>query len=280
MPPAHFNVLRASDKQLREYGIPTRKQLGHRWYSVMRHFRRVAPPEPYLVEVPSFLVSGGASPRVCQLPSCTGNWVGHYVTGHTYKEVTVTWAEPSFTNGGCTNGEFVQWAGLGGTTSPVNLAQAGTTFNVPNFAAHEGFIETIIGGVGPMVEATQFVPSHGDSVYSSILWDSATTEYSYFMEDFTTGTVYSAHSRTDSSPDNSTAEVISERPNNPPTDLSKFQNDSFTGATSYWGTSSAGFVNNPNHYNLKMEGISGDTLATSSNLDSNSNFSNTWVACH
>jgi hypothetical protein len=131
-----------------------------------------------------------------------------------------------------------------------------------------------------MVEATQFVPSHGDSVYSSILWDSATTEYSYFMEDFTTGTVYSAHSRTDSSPDNSTAEVISERPNNPPTDLSKFQNDSFTGATSYWGTSSAGFVNNPNHYNLKMEGISGDTLATSSNLDSNSNFSNTWVACH
>lgn len=280
VPPTHFNVLKASDKQLREYGLPTRKQLGHQWYGVMKHFGHVAPATRYLVEAPHVAAA------TCQLPNCSANWSGHYVTGHTYTEVTTTWTEPSFVSAGCSGDAFAQWAGMGGTegpTVPTNLGQAGTLFNYPNFAAHQGFIETIINGSGPPVAANGFIPSADDSVYVSVLWSGSSGYYSYFMEDITTNTSYSAHSRTDGSPDNSTAEVMSERPTigSGPSQLSKFQNLSVTDAKSYWSGGSAGFVNNPHHYGTTMQGPppNSDTLATTTNLNSSSSFSSTWGNC-
>lgn len=285
VPPAHFQVLRASDKQLAVYGIPTRKQLGSKWYGVMRHVRRFNPAPKYLVEVPRAATQAPAelvsrSPHTddpCTLPGCSYNWAGDYVTGHTYNEVTVIWIEPSFIGAGCSGDEFAQWLGLGGTGSTTNLGQEGTFFNYPDFAAHQAFIETIIDNSGGPVPIKGLVVSHGNSLYGSVYWDSSSEVYDYFFS--YNGNGYSEHSRTDESPDNSTAEVISERPDNPPTELSDFQTVSVENATSAWSSGSAGFVSNPHHYGITMEDTSGIVLADTSNLDSQSNFTNTWAYC-
>jgi hypothetical protein len=40
---------------------------------------------------------------------------------------------------------------------------------------------------------------------------------------------------------------------------------------------SAGFVNNPQHISLKMYDTSGKKIASTTNLDSGSNFTDTWI---
>ncbi len=92
---------------------------------------------------------------------------------------------------------------------------------------------------------------------------------------------YTALSRNDGFPDNSTAEVISERPfvNGEPTELSDFESAYVSAASSYWNNGSAGFYGNPNRYGITMENSSGGVLATTSNLSENSNFTNTWAKC-
>jgi hypothetical protein len=278
IPSANFDILTATDAELAEYGIPTRAQLGRQWRHVMQRNLRVLPATPYLVQGPSSMQLRpiGSQSGDCELPGCTYNWVGHYVTGHTYDEVSTDWTEPSFVGAGCTGDAYAEWAGLGGTTSPVNLAQTGTFFNYPDFAAHQGFIETIIDGDGAPVAADGFIPSPGDTVYASVTWNGA-EQYTYYMQDGSN--IYSATSRDDTSPDNSTAEVMGERPlvDGSPTELSDFQSAYFSGAESYWSSGAAGFYNNPNRYGVTMEGFSGDTLATTNNLSEDSNFTNTWA---
>lgn len=279
-PPAHFNVLRASDKQLSEYGLPTRKQLGRNWRSVASRMRRFIAPSPYLVQIDH--VRG----FTCGITDSCG-WDGHYVEGHTYTQVSATWTEPHFTAAGCSGDEFMQWAGLGGIYSvPASLGQTGTAFNVPGLAAHQGFIETIIDGSdSPPVAIDGFVPAAGDTVRASVLWDSSARQYSYLLTDTTAGSSSGAIlSRTDTDPDNTTAEVISERPyvdvdTGQLSQLSDFQSVAVKDATSYWPGGSAGFVNNPHHYSIQMFDKSGNPLATTTNLDSDSDFTNTWVAC-
>jgi len=280
LPPARFNVLKASDKTLAEYGLPTRKKLGRQWYGVMRHFRHFLPAPSFLVGVP---VSADALNDTCPTGSC--NWDGHYVSGHTYDEVTGTWKEPHFVGAGCSGDAFSNWAGMGGISSKDSLGQVGTNFNAPGFAAHQGFILTIINGAAGNgdVPIQGFVPSAGDTIYASVLWNSP--HYYYLLNDQTTNTSSgSILSRTDDSPDNSTAEFISERPliNGSLSELSDFQTIAFQDATSYWSTGSAGFYNNPVHKSIQMSDLSsqgGHTLATTTNLDSDSNFTNTWKRC-
>lgn len=287
IPPSGFNVLKASDKQLAEYGLPTHKQLGLQWNSVMGNAIHSAPAPRYLVGIATSGAGADAPASGCPLDSCSSSWSGHVVEGHTYNEVSAGWQEPSFyTVSGCSGGQFSQWVGLGGfTANTTGLAQLGTAFNEPGMAAHQGWIETIIGGSGSEV-AIDVVASKGDSMWASATWDPANSWYDYYMQD--TGSdpaqYYSGHSREDDSPDNSTAEVIEERPNysftNDTPNLSPFNNFSVTGATSYWGSSSAGFVNNPDHYQIKMQDpASLDTLADPTPLNSNSNFTAEWDNC-
>lgn len=281
-PPAHFNALAAPDKQLTELGLPTRARLGRQWLHVIRHFRHFIQPPPYLVELSKHK---NAPAYDCNTGNCI--WAGHYVKGHTYNNVTGTWTEPTFKGAGCSGDEFSQWGGLGGVGSGTgSLAQTGTAFNEAGLAAHQGFIETIIGGIDPGPTAISgFLPpsagNPGDTIYVSVLWDSSLNVYSYLLDDWTTNkSSGSIFSRTDNLPDNSTAEIISERPGGSnPTELSDFQTVAVQNATSYWSSGSAGFYHNPQHYSLIMYNSSGDVLATTNNLDSNSNFTNTWKQC-
>jgi hypothetical protein len=271
VPPAHFNVLTASDKQLSEYGFPTRKELGSKWYKVMRHVRSFAAPTRYLVTDPNVSAPSANSDWA--------NWSGYNVNSHNYTQVTATWEEPSFVTNGCNGDMFVQWVGIGGINSDY-LGQDGTSFNVPGFAAHQGFIETIdgTGDPGSGMVVANITSAAGDSFYASTLWNAANSYFNYYMEDYTTGATYSAHSRTVSA-DQSTAEVISERPQvggtitNPVyAQLSDFTIVYVTDATGYWGSSAEGFYQ-LSHNSDRMLGDGSEILATTDDsLSSNSNF--------
>jgi hypothetical protein len=286
VPPRHFNPLKASDRQLREYGMPTRKQIGRRWRVLMRHYRYAKAPTPFLVENPHVRApaprpTAVRRPQACLPPSCSTNWAGYYITSPTpLGEVTATWTEPHFVAKGCSGDEFAQWVGIGGTSSPADLGQDGTLFNVPGFSAHQGFIETIDNNSGPPVAAS-IDPAAGDSFYASTLWDSASSQFSYFMMDNTTGAVYSAHSRTVTA-DQTTAEVITEAPlkDNVITQLSDFQQVPVTGATAYFAGRPFPFDNSAlTHQSLTMEDSSGIVKADPGTLFSDSHFTTTWGAC-
>jgi hypothetical protein len=102
VPPRHFNPLKASDRQLREYGMPTQKQIGRRWRVLMRHYRYAKAPTPFLVENPHVRApaprpTAVRRPQACLPPSCSTNWAGYYITSPTpLGEVTATWTEPHF----------------------------------------------------------------------------------------------------------------------------------------------------------------------------------------
>ena len=178
---------------------------------------------------------------------------------------------------------FAQWAGMGDALdSSGSLAQTGTVFNNPGFAAHQGFIQTITPDYNPgSVAVKGFVPSAGDSVQASITWSAP--HYYYNLYDLTTHYASGALiSRYDQAPDNSTAEIMSERSfiHGHVARLSDFQTVHVNGATSYWSGGSAGFVNNPHHYSVTMVNDANTrALATTSNLNSNSDFTNTWRHC-
>jgi hypothetical protein len=273
-PPAHFNVRTASDRKLAEYGLPTHKRLGRAWYGVMGRIKHFLRPSAYLLQVPAM------KNFTCSIAeSC--NWDGHYVSGHTYDGVVGTWTEPHFTAvSRCTSTAFSQWAGLGGVNFD-SLGQAGTAFNEPNLAAHQGFIETIIDGSDtPPTPVAGFVPAAGASVSVSITW--AAPNYYYLLNGPKGLTSGSIESRSDDAPDNSTAEIISERPLGPSglTELSDFGTVPVSDATSVWSGGSAGFVNNPSHNSIQMYSESGNPLASTTNLSSSSGFTNTYIACN
>jgi hypothetical protein len=279
VPPAHFNPLKEPDRVLAAYGFPTRKRLGKAWYPLMRAARIFTKPQRYLVE----------DPRV-HYNTNYYNWAGYDVNDHQYLSVETTWTEPSFDSSNCSaSTQFAEWAGIGGIKNTQDLGQEGTTFNHPNWPAHEGFIETISGGTGDPVEAQGFDPAAGDSVYALVSWDASTSEFDYYMEDETTGVSYSAHSRVVTA-NLDTAEVVSERPTvgttGPPlyepiyADLSKFDPLRVQYAKAYWSTGSSGFYGDSyNSMTMISTTTSGDTLAQPGTLGSGSGFTVTWDGC-
>ena len=274
IPPAHFSPLRASDRKLAEYGFPTRKQLGKRWYGVMRRFRSVAPATPYLAAAPRVLAGACSSPHY---PPVACAWSGELIGGsRTFSAVQAIWTEPHFLSG-CSNDAFGQWVGIGGTgQGQVNLGQEGTTFNMPGFGQHQAFIETIINNSGKPVAAS--VSAHpGKSFFASMSWNSSSKVFSYFMQN-DVGTTYNANSRTDESPNLSTAEVISERPlvNGNTAELSDYGSSlAVSGASAKWGSGSGW----PSPTHVVMEDPNGIVLSDPSALSGSGNWSMDWSAC-
>jgi hypothetical protein len=270
VPPAHFNVLKASARRLAEYGFPSRHQLGKSWYQVMRHVR-------------TFSIVPARRPGV---PSATSTkiWAGYDVNDHRYTGVAATWTEPHFVAHGCSGDSFAQWAGIGGIKASAgnSLGQAGTTFNSPGFAAHQGFIETISKGQGPPVAVKNFVPKAGNKVLVTASWHASTKEFGYFLENEATGTSMALHSRKVSA-NLRTAEVISERPTTVnslghpvPTELSDFQKVAVH-ATASWASGSSGFFRD-SHNAITMKNGS-TTIAKPGTLSRSNSFTTTWKGC-
>jgi hypothetical protein len=277
VPPAGFNVLKASDKQLSEYGLPTRKQLGSQWYKLMSTVRHFAKATPYLVQVPGFKIGadisapGGLSNNPFNTNSA--NWAGFDVNDHNYTQVTATWTEPHFVGVGCTNDKFSQWVGIGGLNGSPYLGQDGTAFNEPGLAAHQGWIETINNDSSPPV-AADIIGTPGSPFYASTLFDVADHYFNYYMQ--TGSTVFTAHSRTVTG-DQSHAEVVSEMPFGGPS-ISDFQTVPVQSATAYWDGGSSGFYGD-SHNSITMTD-SHQTIVTPGTLSSGSNFTTTWKHCN
>ena len=270
VPPAHFNVLTASDQRLAEYGFPTRKRLGARWYPLMRHVRSFTRPTPYLV----------ANPRV-KANTNNPNWAGYNVNSHSYNGVSADWVEPSFVPAGCSGDRFLQWTGIGGINSGY-LGQDGTTFNEPGFAAHQGFIETLNNDLSPPV-AANISATPDQEYYSEAFWVAGQNHFYYYMENLANGATYNAVSRTVTA-DLTTAEVITERPylvqSKSYTQLSDFQSVGVTAATGYWGSSSSNGFYSLSHNSETMVGQnSGPIIANPTPIVSGSDFIVYWDRC-
>jgi hypothetical protein len=260
VPPAHFNVLRASDRQLREYGYPTRRQLGRRWLSIMRHTGRPARPEPFLAQAPAAHPAGRNTP-----PSL--NWSGYDVTGHDYLGVSAKWFEPSFApSPNCSSTAFGQWAGLG-LGSPY-LGQDGTAFNYPTLGAHQAFVQVLPNDNGPV--AVDLYATPGQLFYVRVLWDPANSWYEYFLKNDHTGANTSFHSAPAAAHDGSTAEVITERPRLPPhgvlPGLSNYGQFQVQDATGFWGSSSSDGFNNLTNNAITMADDNNQTMSSPGSL--------------
>jgi hypothetical protein len=283
VPPRHFKPLKASDKQLREYGMPTRKQLGQaKWRSLMRHYRYTVPPTPYIAEDPRVEApapGASATPRTlaCNWPTCNSHWSGFVASTIPFEEVTAYWTEPHFVSAGCSGDAFVQWVGIGGGTTDY-LAQDGTAFNVPDVAAHQAWVETINGSGTGTLDPVNLKTVAGHNFYASTLWNSASSDFSYYMIDNTSGASYSGHSGTVTA-DQSTAEVISERPliNNKLPELSDYQHVPVTSATGYTAGRPFPFYSLTNNAIVMENGL--DTLSLPGTMSPQSDFTTTWNAC-
>ena len=264
VPPAHFNVLRASARQLREYGYPTRRQLGRRWFSIMRHVRHPVRPQPFLVQAPA------ARPAAAIAASNPLNWSGYDVTGHDYLGVSAQWFEPSFASSpNCSSTAFGQWVGLGGADddSP-DLGQDGTAFNYPTLAAHQAFVQVLPNDRnGPVAVDLKAEP--GQVFFAQVSWDPANSWYVYFMQnDGPSGGSASFHSAPAAAHDGSSAEVITERPviNGTLSDLSNYGQFQVQFATGDWGNSSSDGFNDLTNHSITMGDGNGQTMSSPGSL--------------
>ncbi len=284
LPPAHFNALKASDRQLREYGLPTRQRLGSRWYAFMRHVRHFVRPLPYLAGLP------GAHTTAQSVPTDnTPNWSGYIAdSGHSYNGVTAAWKDPAFTSSSCTTTAFLQWVGIGGwneSGGKVILGQDGTAFGYPGLGSRQAWIETSDGTLSPPVGINLYA-TKDQQFGAETLWDyTSNSEYDYSLVNYYTGDTWDGMSRAVSSVDLSSAEVIAERPliNGSLSNLTPFHPFLVTNPAVLWGsTGSSGLADLPSSdvAALDMVDGSGNLMAAPGSLNqTNSDFTNYSYLC-
>jgi hypothetical protein len=289
LPPPHFNVLKASDRQLREYALPTRQEFGARWYGLVRHMRSFVKPVPYLVEIPTArnTVSPARALSVCSY--CSFNWEGYVANaGHVYTGASAAWDEPDFVSTPCSNVDTAQWVGIGGYNGSPDLGQDGTIFGYPLAGSHQGWIEANDPG-GSIVPIAKLYATIDKKFIAVTTWDSSTTKYNYSMTNDWTGKTWSGTSEAvGSNNDLSSAEVITERTTNGGGNggyynLTNFQNfqvlNSSILADGTWTT----FNNLPNSDQTLVDMVDHpngtNLMAYPGTLNSSSGFTNTWNHC-
>jgi hypothetical protein len=290
VPPPDFIVLKASDRQLAEYGLPTRREFSSSWYPMVKDIRRFAQPTPYLVEVPAARAATAPPSRatfVCASPGCSFNWSGYAAyRGHLYRSIGAGWVEPHFVpTNGCSTSSFSQWVGIGGFYhGSRRLGQDGTSFGEPGLSPHQAFIETINNDNSGPVAINLTATIHRKFV-AGASWDPATSRFHYVMANDYTGIAWAGESRRVSA-DLRSAEVIAERPTMSDqhlTNLSDFQNFLVTSAGVTWGsTGSAGLARLPasDVTRIGMHDGAGHLMSDPTRLNSSSNFSNVYYRCN
>jgi hypothetical protein len=227
LPPPRFNPLRATDRQLSEYGFPTRRWLGAKWYGVVRHMRHPVAPPRYLVAlnaraaVPRGVTTSAAAPRgvtasAVQGEPCSNSqndacWGGYYAQYHAYFEVDSRWWEPTFTTSSCQTTAWVQWVGLGDIFGN-DLGQDGTTFNVPNAGAHQAFIAKVSTGDQGDIVPVDLYATPGYQFFAQVTWDSTNSWYDFSLVNEHTDNYMNPHSSPVSGYDDQSAEVMTEDP--------------------------------------------------------------------
>jgi hypothetical protein len=294
MPPPGFSILKASDSQLAEYGLPTRRELGASWYSMVKDVRRFAQPTPYLVEVPAARAATAAPSLAasrCPVPSCSFNWSGYAAyRGHSYNDVSANWVEPHFVpSPGCSTTEFGQWVGIGGldNSKTTHLGQDGTFFAVPGFSAHQAFIETINNDLsGPV--AINLTATINRKFGATTFWYSPTSRFRYFMVNDYTGIAWAGGSRRVSA-DLRSAEVIAEDPSTVidgvpvPGNITDFRKFLVTGVGVAWGSHSGVHLSSlpaSDVTRIVMRDSAYRLMSAPTGLTRSSNFTNVFYRCN
>ncbi|HXM57805.1 MAG TPA: G1 family glutamic endopeptidase [Candidatus Dormibacteraeota bacterium] len=210
MPPAGFRPASATDAQLDALGFPPRPADPsdlRQWQTEMSEWTGPAP-------TPGFLATSPA--RADSVTSL--NWSGYVVTGGagTFTHAEAFYTEPSFGSSVCATNSEVTWAGIGGWNSG-NLAQDGTSHNVPGLANHQAWWEILPASI-TAVNLT---------AHAGFTFDASTRRISggfrFFLMDSESGQTV-AFDVSSSRYDGSSAEAIAERPtvNGSFTNLSNF----------------------------------------------------------
>ena len=210
MPPAGFRPETATAAQLDELGFPPRPTNPsdlRQWQKEMRGWTGAAPAPGFLATSPA------TADSVTSL-----NWSGYVVTGGagTFTHAEAFYTEPSFGGSVCATNSEVTWAGIGGWNSG-NLAQDGTSHNVPGLANHQAWWEILPASI-TAVNLT---------AHAGFTFDASTRRISggfrFFLMDSESGQTV-AFDVSSSRYDGSSAEAIAERPtvNGSFTNLSNF----------------------------------------------------------
>jgi hypothetical protein len=286
MPPPHFNVLKASDKQLQEYGLPTRQRLGSRWRAAARHMLHFIRPTPYLVELPPANVITRRVPALSACSNCSPNWEGYgAIHGHAYTYVAAGWFEPDFLATSCSTTTWVQWTGIGGWNTG-DLGQDGTAFGSTGIGQHQAWIETTTNGDFDGIIAVDLTAPVGTKVSAGTQWDSGATKYIYGITD-SNGQLVSLESRAvGSANDLSSAEVITERTSPSPNvyyDLSHFEQFQLENTVAGWSNGTDTFYDLDNNGDATFNNMvdsNNNVMAFPGPLNTSSDFSSTWNRCN
>ena len=198
IPPAGFDALQATPRQLREYNLPSKAVLGtRRWTAMMRNLHFVTPART-LIQGPSSAAFVINSP----------NWAGVVASGHSnYNEVVADYTEPHIGSSVCSPDAEGTWVGLGGVTDA--LGQEGTAYGTGH--PHGPWWEVVRADdsnvSGPNYQ--NWTASAGDHISTVLVYNGS--KYTFTLDDDTSGRVMSP-SYTTSVYGGNTAEVITEVP--------------------------------------------------------------------
>jgi hypothetical protein len=252
VPPAGFDVLRASASELAAYGIPARPNgasttaLEEWTQTVGRAQFQPGPPMMYMGDTKF---------------DTSNNWSGYYASGASFTEAGAHWTEPSVQSG-CSGATAGTWAGLGGMNSG-NLAQNGTALLWPVGGVHQAWWEILPAN-------PTFINFYADPGYG---FEVMTSRYSgnflFFFNNDRTGyatTISVASSRYDGS----TAEVIVER--GYPAPLANI------GTESLQAYANNNYMSSYTHTSIVMKNGS-NTLTQVSSMGSSGAFTDKYLRC-
>jgi hypothetical protein len=200
----------------------------------------------------------------------SSNWSGYAVTGSdgAFSSVSSSWTEPTATCDDSGTEYAAFWVGLDGFNSD-SVEQTGTDSDCDGGSPdYYGWYEMY--PAAPVYYDNTVEP--GDSMSASVSVSGDT--YTITLTDNTQGWTQTQN-ETESGLADSSAEVITEAPSdsNGPLPLADFGTVNYSGSTVN-GSS----MGDQNPTGIYMEGSSGDQLDTTSPMDSNGDFSNTWEA--
>jgi hypothetical protein len=261
-PPAGFNPLSASARQLRAYDLPSRAELGAKWRKVMPKLHSV-PPAPIIIQAP-----GSAAFTYVD----SGQWAGLLDNGYSnFNDVYDHWFEPHISSSTCTHTAEGTWVGLGGSAGSA-LGQTGTSYGYNNHP-HAPWYEIINrsggGGTNGAVYPVRWTAAAGDEMSAEANYGNGA--YYFNVTDLQSGQVMGENVYSTDYTGN-TAESMTEAPSG--YNLANFGSFEVFDATAEHGTTNLGMGLQQSIRYILVNGADRE-MATPSYI-SNSNGSSYW----
>ncbi len=203
VPPAGFNPLTASPRQLARYSLPARPRNKARlaaWRARMAKLRPVRPPAELI-----------SKPITASTTNTTsGNWSG-YVADSTsssyFYQADSVYTEPTLYSSVCSTNYVVMWSGMGGWYTG-KLGQAGTIeFQPSGGGENQAWWEIL--PTYPSIVTVNLYATVGQYFESDV--SKTSSGYNFYLENWSTGK-YLSINVSNSNYDGRTADFVVERP--------------------------------------------------------------------